>query len=71
MKFADFLSKEQIRKFNQLRYNIKNEKANNSIEEETFIPIKPESDYSRREIEELMGTRRDRFIRVRGAVRRK
>jgi len=66
MKFAEHLSKEQIRMFNQLRGTAK--KISNN-----FSTNKPKINehLSKRDIEELMGTRRDTYKRVKGAVRRK
>lgn len=61
MRFADHLTKEQVRKFNQHRHTLKEKKK---------PPIKKES-LSQRDLEELMGTRRDIYKRVNGAVRRK
>lgn len=39
--------------------------------ESTMVKDKPKEHLTLRELEELMGTRRDRFKRVNGAVRRR
>jgi hypothetical protein len=79
VKFADHLSKETIKKFNEIR---------NAPEQQEQLPKPPkpnqkkpinkpkanrkkEESLSFKDIEELMGTRRDTYSRVRGAVRRK
>lgn len=67
MLFADHLTREQIRKFNQLRLF-------NQSEKEKVIEPKPKKKreiLSRKDIEELMGTKRDTYKRVGGALRRK
>lgn len=63
MKFADHLSKAQIQQFNQLRRFASNQR-------EKQKPVHHEN-LSRRDLEDLMGTRRDTYKRVNGAVRRK
>lgn len=63
MKFADHLSKSQIRQFNQMRRYAENQR-------ERPKPVQHEN-LSRRDLEDLMGTRRDTYKRVNGAVRRK
>lgn len=63
MKFADHLSKEHIRQFNMLRRSSRNQKENPK-------PKKKEK-FRQRDWEEIMGTRRDTYKRVNGAVRRK
>jgi hypothetical protein len=69
MKFADHLSKEQIRKFNQLRAAARGHKDIPKTSPKT--KKKKKENLSYRDLEDLMGTRRDTFKRVRGAVRRK
>lgn len=69
LKFIDCLSKEQIQMFNQLRRT-----AGEKKEVKTVKPAamkKKEAALSRRDIEDLMGTRRDTYKRVGGAIRRK
>ncbi|MGA5692869.1 hypothetical protein [Cytobacillus pseudoceanisediminis] len=63
MKFADHLSKAQIQQFNQVRRFAENQR-------EKPKPVQHEH-LSRRDIEELMGIRRDTYKRVGGAVRRR
>lgn len=63
MKFADHLSKEEIRKFNQLRKAERNKKEHRHKRNKEKLSV--------RDIEELMGTHRDTYERRRGAVRRK
>lgn len=63
VKFADHLNKETIQHFNQLRRSSRNRK-------EKPKPQKQEK-LSQRELEDLMGTKRDTYKRVNGAVRRK
>ncbi|MGD7021766.1 hypothetical protein ACQCVK_04185 [Rossellomorea vietnamensis] len=64
MKFAEHLSREQVRLFNQMR---REERAEKKVEK----PVKVKEQLSRKEWEELMGTRRDTYKRVKGALRRK
>lgn len=72
LRVIDHLSKEQIRMFNQIRRS-----AREKEQEESKTTVKPvakkkkEASLSKRELEELMGTRRDTYKRVNGAVRRK
>lgn len=68
MKLADHLSKETIRKFNQLRQSPENK--NNPTTNSTTKKKKTEN-LSRKDLEDLMGTRRDIYTRRNGAVRRK
>lgn len=63
MKFAEHLTKADIQKFNQLRKAERNKKENK--------PKRNKEKLSRKDIEELMGTHRDTYKRVNGAVRRK
>lgn len=66
MMFADHLNKEQIRKFNQLRYTSRNQR------ERKQRPVVQKNEHlSRRDLQDLMGTRRDTYKRVKGAVRRR
>ncbi|USK43735.1 hypothetical protein [Cytobacillus oceanisediminis] len=67
MKFADHLNIEQIRKFNQLRYTSRNQKEKKS---KPLVKQKQER-FSHRDLLILMGTRRDTYKRVNGAVRRR
>ncbi|MEK5524129.1 hypothetical protein [Heyndrickxia sp. FSL W8-0423] len=62
MKFADHLSKDSIRKFNQLRRAARNKKEK---------PKQKKEKLSFRDVTNLMGTNRDTFKRVGGRVRRK
>ncbi|WP_226619858.1 hypothetical protein [Cytobacillus firmus] len=64
MKFAD-LNKEQIRKFNQLRRQPKIERKQENKRPKTIEPL------TKRDWLKLMGTNRDTYKRVNGAVRRK
>ncbi len=59
MKLADHLSKDSIRKFNQLRRAARNQKEKSKTKQEKV-------NWS-----EIMGTNRDTFKRVGGRVRRK
>lgn len=64
MKFADHLSKAQIQQFNQLRRSSRNQK-------EKPKPKKQQENLNQRDWEDIMGTRRDTYKRVKGAVRRR
>lgn len=64
MKFADHLSKEQIRLLNQPP--TKNKKKRNPKKSKK----KKQEKLSEHDLRELMGTNRDTYKRVRGAVRR-
>ncbi|QOK29867.1 hypothetical protein IIE26_05110 [Cytobacillus oceanisediminis] len=64
LKFADHLSKEHIQQFNQLRRSSRNQK-------EKPKPKKQQEKLRHRDWEEIMGTRRDTYKRVNGAVRRR
>ncbi|EFV78966.1 hypothetical protein HMPREF1013_00850 [Bacillus sp. 2_A_57_CT2] len=64
MKFADHLSKAQIQQFNQVRRYAQNQR-------ERPKPVQQQENLSRRDLEDLMGTRRDTYKRVGGAVRRR
>lgn len=68
MKFADHLSKADIQKVNQLRRASKNKKEKPKDNHKTK---KKNEKFSRRDIEDLMGTRRDTYKRVNGAWRNK
>lgn len=67
MKFADHLSKEQKQQLDKIKSPKKKRKGK--------VQYKPRSNkkekLSFRDIEELMGTRRDTYERRNGAVRRK
>ncbi|MFE4525430.1 hypothetical protein ACFRCQ_25525 [Cytobacillus firmus] len=63
MKFAYHLSKQKIQQFNQLRRHAQVQ----SVEHKQMNDER----FSRRELEDLMGTRRDTYKRVNGAVRRR
>ncbi|KAB2337642.1 hypothetical protein F7731_08590 [Cytobacillus depressus] len=73
LKFIDHSSKNDIRKFNQLR------RSERDIEQKEVKPSakpvikkkKKEAALSRRDIEDLMGARRDTYKCVGGAIRRK
>ncbi|MGD6967123.1 hypothetical protein ACQCVP_11890 [Rossellomorea vietnamensis] len=65
MKFADHLSREQIQKFNQMR------KKQQKTEEKQKKPVKVKEQLSRKDWEEIMGTKRDTYKRVGGAVKRR
>lgn len=71
MKFAEYLSKEQISKVNQLRQGISEETINQFIEEQQPTKMKIKETFTKQELEELMGIRKDTFRRVRGAIRRR
>ncbi|WP_428909482.1 hypothetical protein [Niallia sp. Krafla_26] len=62
MKFADHLSKEDIRKFNQMRKAERDKKLQKPRKKEKL---------SQRELEDLMDVHRDVYIRHNGAWRRK
>ncbi|WP_456273615.1 hypothetical protein [Bacillus sp. AK031] len=64
MKLADHLSRETIQKFNQMR---KKQKSEKKVER----PVKVKEQLSRREWEEVMGTKRDTYKRHNGAIRRR
>lgn len=66
MKFADHLNKEQIHRFNQLRYTSRNQK-----ERKQKPVVKKQEKLSRRDLECLMGKHMDIYKRVNGSVRRK
>lgn len=61
MKLADHLSKDSIRKFNQLRRAARNKKEKSKL--------KPKQE--KVNWHDIMGTNRDTFKRVGGRVRRK
>jgi len=69
MKFADYLSKEDIRKFNQLRRAARNKKEHKPVV--TKPQLKKKENLSSRDLKELMGTNMATYKRVNGAVRRK
>ncbi|MGM0776927.1 MAG: hypothetical protein ACQEXE_10375 [Bacillota bacterium] len=64
MKLADHLTKKEIQQFNQLRKGRRNREN---------PPAKPkrQENLSQRDWEEIMGTGRDIYKRVNGAVRRR
>lgn len=64
VKFADHISKESIQQFNQLRRPSRNRK-------EKSKPKKQQEKLNQRDWEDIMGTRRDTYKRVGGAIRRK
>lgn len=66
MKFADHLSKEDIRNFNQLRKAERNKK-----EHKTVSKPKKKEHFSRRQLEDLMDVNKDVYKRVNGAWRRR
>jgi hypothetical protein len=68
LKFIDHLSRDEIQKFNQLRHATRDKDNKEDIPKPKK---KKKENFSYRELEEMMGTRRDTFKRVRGAVRRK
>lgn len=67
MKLADHLTKKEIQQFNQLR------KGRRNRENKSLPPAKPKQQekLSQRDWEEIMGTGRDIYKRVNGAVRRR
>ncbi|MGM0971672.1 MAG: hypothetical protein ACQEW2_02310 [Bacillota bacterium] len=67
MKLADHLTKKEIQQFNQLR------KGRRNRENKTVPTTKPkrQEKLSQRDWEEIMGTGRDIYKRVNGAVRRR
>ncbi len=67
MKLADHLTKQDIQKFNQLR------KGKRKRERKSDSPTKPKKheNLNQRDWEEIMGTNRDTYKRVNGAVRRR
>ncbi len=71
MKFADHLNAKEIRRFNEIRRISGTVTIGNEVKPENEPIRKPDEVLSRRDLEELMGTRRDTYKRVKGAVRRK
>lgn len=70
MKLSDHLRKKQREQLEKMTLNLP--KRNKTIEKPEPINEKIDKEsLSYRDIEELMGTRRDTFKRVRGAVRRR
>lgn len=69
MKFADHLSKESIREFNQMRRAVKpvSEQKRPAVKEKR----KRVETYTEKEWLEIMGANRDTYKRVNGALRRK
>lgn len=67
MKLADHLTKKDIQQFNQLRKGRRN-RENKSVSQAT---PKRQEKLSQRDWEEIMGTGRDIYKRVNGAVRRR
>jgi hypothetical protein len=68
MKLADLLSKDEKKQLNNIKSPKRKRKKrppNNKP------PVKSKEKLSRRDIEELMGIKRDTYTRVNGAVRRK
>jgi uncharacterized membrane protein YcgQ (UPF0703/DUF1980 family) len=65
MKFADHLDKERIRKFNQLRRQPKMERKQENKRPKTVETL------TERDWLDIMGTNRDTYKRVNGAVRRR
>lgn len=70
MKIVNYLSKEQKQQLNQIGKAEKKQHNTRKIKAVAAIPVKQEQ-LSRRDWEEIMGTSRDTYKRVRGAVRRK
>ncbi|MFS0822158.1 hypothetical protein [Bacillus sp. 1P02SD] len=68
MKVTDHLSKRQQEQLEKMTLSLP--KRNKAIGK-PVTKSKHKEDLSRRDIEDLMGTRRDTFKQVRGAVRRK
>ncbi|MFP7447134.1 hypothetical protein SFC50_25905 [Bacillus infantis] len=71
MKFADHLNAKEIRRFNEIRRFSGTLTIGEQLSPEIKPIRKPDAVLSRRDIEELMGTRRDTYKRVGGAVRRR
>jgi hypothetical protein len=68
MKLGDQLSKEQKQQLNKM---VSHSKPRRSKDAPDKPKPKKKEDLSFRDIQELMGTNRDTYKRVRGAVRRK
>lgn len=64
MKFANHLSRESIQQFNQLRRSSRNQKEKPKTK-------KQQEKLNQRDWEDIMGTRRDTYKRVGGAIRRR
>lgn len=71
MKFADHLNAKEIRRFNEIRRFSGTLTIDDELKPEIEPIRKPNEVLSRRDLEELMGTRRDIYKRVGGAVRRR
>jgi hypothetical protein len=68
VKIADLISNDEKKQLNKIKSPMKRRKKkppNNKL------PVKNKEKLSRRDIEELMGIKRDTYTRVNGAVRRK
>jgi len=71
LKFADHLNAKEIKRFNEIRRFSGTLTIGSELKPEIEPIRKPAEVLSRRDIEELMGTRRDTYKRVGGAVRRR
>ncbi|MFY2157869.1 hypothetical protein ACOSZF_19865 [Cytobacillus firmus] len=67
MKLADHLTKKEIQQFNQLRKG----RRNREKKPDPTPKPKRQENLSQRDWEEIMGTGRDIYKRVNGAVRRR
>jgi hypothetical protein len=68
MKLADLLSKDEKNKLNNIKSPKRKRKKKPPSKQQ---PVKKEENLSRRDIEELMGIKRDTYTRRNGAIRRK
>ncbi|MCM3599379.1 hypothetical protein M3175_01445 [Robertmurraya korlensis] len=73
MLFSDHLTREEIQRVNNLRKAIRNQKEHKSksLPKEQRVKVKKKENLSRRDIEDLMGIRKDTYKRERGAVKRR
>jgi hypothetical protein len=68
MKLADLLSKDEKNKLNNIKSPKRKRKKKPPSKQQ---PVKKDEKLSRRDIEELMGIKRDTYTRRNGAIRRK
>ncbi|MEH7249153.1 hypothetical protein V7114_20550 [Neobacillus niacini] len=71
MRLGDYLSKEQKQQLNKMVSQSKPRRGKGPDKPKPNDKPKKQEDLSFRDIEDLMGTRRDTYKRVNGAVRRK
>lgn len=73
MLFSDHLTREEIQRVNNLRKAIRNQKEDKAkpLPKEQPVKVKKKENLSIRDIEDLMGIRKDTYKRERGAVKRR